>query len=71
VNLHHTEWSGGQAVLCHRFGLNAFGWDLQHEEPMTNALRMGLDGVYSDRVDMMVEAYGREVGTPALPLTAP
>ena len=71
VNLHHTEWSGGQAVLCHRFGLNAFGWDLQHEEPMTNALRMGLDGVYSDRVDMMVEAYGREVGPPALPLTAP
>lgn len=71
VNLHHSEWTGGQAVLCHRFGLNAFGWDLQHEEPMTNALRMGLDGVYSDRVDMMVEAYGREVGTPALPVTVP
>jgi glycerophosphoryl diester phosphodiesterase len=71
VNLHHTEWTGGQAVLCHRFGLNAFGWDLQHEDPMTNALRMGLDGVYSDRVDMMVEAYAREVGKPMLPVTVP
>ncbi len=71
VNLHHTEWSGGQAVLCHRFGLNAFGWDLQHEDPMTNALRMGLDGVFSDHVDMMVEVYVREVGKPLLPFTIP
>jgi len=71
VNLHHSEWTGGQAVLCHRFGLNAFGWDLQYDEPMTNALRMGLDAVYSDRVDMMVEAYGREIGVPRRPVTDP
>jgi hypothetical protein len=32
---------------------------------------MGLDAVYSDRVDMMVEAYGREIGVPRRPVIDP
>ena len=67
LNLHHTEWNGGRVALCHRFGVLAFGWDLQFEEPMRNALRMGLDAVYSDRVDMMTEIFRQEVGAPRLP----
>ena len=67
VNLHHSEWNGGRVVMCHRFGLNAFGWDLQHAEAMENGLRMGLDAVYSDHVDMMVEVYGSTIGAVTLP----
>lgn len=63
VNLHHTEWNGGRAVMCHRFGLNAFGWDIQQPDAMETALRMGLDGVYSDHVDMMVDVYQSTLGT--------
>lgn len=67
VNLHHTEWNGGRAVMCHRFGLNAFGWDIQQPEDMSNSLRMGLDGVYSDHVDMMVDVYQSTIGAVAGP----
>jgi glycerophosphoryl diester phosphodiesterase len=62
VNLHHSEWNGGRVVMCHRFGLNAFGWDIQYAEAMENGLRMGLDGVYSDHVDMMVDVYAGTIG---------
>ena len=66
VNLHHSEWNGGRVVMCHRFGLNAFGWDIQQPDTMENGVRMGLDGVYSDHVDMMVDVCTSTVG--ALPL---
>ena len=62
LNMHHTDWNGGRATLCHRFGIHAFGWDLQYEEPMRAAVRMGLDGVYSDRVDMMMSVVRAETG---------
>ena len=52
--------------MCHRFGLNAFGWDIQQPDTMENGVRMGLDGVYSDHVDMMVDVCTSTVG--ALPL---
>jgi glycerophosphoryl diester phosphodiesterase len=67
VNLHHTEWSGGRVVMCHRFGLNAFGWDIQYTEAMESGLLMGLDGVYSDHVDMMVDAYASTIGAVSRP----
>ena len=66
VNLHHSEWNGGRVVMCHRFGLNAFAWDIQQPDTMENGVRMGLDAVYSDHVDMMVDVCTSTVG--ALPL---
>lgn len=63
VNLHHTDWTGGLATLFHRFDRFALGWDLQYEHLLRNALRMGLDGVYSDHVDVMMESYRQEIGT--------
>jgi glycerophosphoryl diester phosphodiesterase len=42
--------------LFHRFEVTTFGWDAQHERILTALLRMGIDGVYSDHVDRMVEA---------------
>jgi glycerophosphoryl diester phosphodiesterase len=60
VNLHHQEWSGGLTTLFHRFGRLAFAWDLQHEPLLRNVLRMGIDGVFSDHVDRMVDAFRAE-----------
>jgi glycerophosphoryl diester phosphodiesterase len=58
VNLHHAEWTGGLTTLFHRFGVLAFGWDAQHDRILRNLLNMGVDGVYSDHVDRMVDALG-------------
>ena len=53
VNLRGTDWNGGLTTLYHRFERVAFGWDLQHGYQLETAIRMGLDGVYSDYVDRM------------------
>jgi glycerophosphoryl diester phosphodiesterase len=67
INLHHTDWNGGLVALFHRFQRVAFGWDMQHDDVLRPALRMGLDAVYSDWVDRMVDAYQNEVGLPRRP----
>ena len=64
LNLHHTDWSGGTVALVHRFDRVAFGWDMQQPHILRAGLRMGLDGIYSDFVDRMIEAYRAEVGLP-------
>jgi glycerophosphoryl diester phosphodiesterase len=64
VNLHWTDWSGGMTSLFHRFGLYVFGWDCQHRRQLDALLHMGIDGVYSDHVDRMVDAIE---GRPARP----
>jgi len=58
VNLHHEEWTGGLTTLFHRFGVLGFGWDAQHERVLRNLVRMGIDGVFSDHVDRMVDVLG-------------
>ena len=62
VNMHQTDWNGGLATLFHRFELAAFGWDMQFDHQLRPALRMGLDGVFSDHVDTMVDAFRAELG---------
>jgi glycerophosphoryl diester phosphodiesterase len=63
INLHHTDWNGGLATLFHRFNRVCFGWDMQFEHVLRPALRMGLDGVFSDHVDTMVDAFVAELGS--------
>lgn len=63
INLHRTDWNGGLVALFHRFDLVAFSWDLQHEHDLRPALRMGIDAVYSDHVDVMIDAVNAEFGT--------
>lgn len=58
VNLHHTDWTGGLTALFHRFGRHAFAWDAQHERVVRDLARMGVDGVYGDHVDRLVDALG-------------
>ena len=64
INLHHSDWNGGLVALFHRFDRVAFGWDMQEPYIVQAALRMGLDGVFSDWVDRMIEVYIAEIGLP-------
>lgn len=59
VNLHHSDWTGGLTTLFHRFERYCFGWDAQHDRVLDGLLRMGIDAVYSDHVDRMVDALHR------------
>jgi glycerophosphoryl diester phosphodiesterase len=63
VNLHHTEWTGGLTTLFHRFELVCLGWDAQLPRHLAELLDMGIDGVFSDHVDRMVEAIEVELGS--------
>ena len=63
INLNRKDWNGGLVVLFHRFELVAFGWDMQLEHHLRDGLRMGLDAVYSDHVDVMVDAMKAEIGS--------
>lgn len=56
LNLHYTDWTGGFTTLVHRFGVLALAWDCQHARVLAEVLHMGVDGVYSDHVDRMVDA---------------
>lgn len=60
VNLHHTEWTGGLTTLFHRFELVCLGWDAQLPRHLAELLDMGIDGVFSDHVDRMMEAIAVE-----------
>lgn len=56
LNMHHSEWSAGTVALLHRFRRRCFGWDAQHLRVISSLLDMGIDGVYSDHVDRLVDA---------------
>ena len=56
MNLHWSDWSGGLVTLFHRFGRHTFGWDAQYRRQLDALLVMGIDGVFSDHVERMVDA---------------
>jgi glycerophosphoryl diester phosphodiesterase len=56
VNMHHTDWTLGLTTLFHRFERLCFGWDAQYDRILIGLLGMGVDAVYSDHVDRMMEA---------------
>ncbi len=64
VNLHWSEWSGGMVTLFHRFGCFALGWDAQYRRQLDALIELGIDGVFSDHVERMVDALA---GRPAPP----
>ncbi|MFM7059993.1 MAG: glycerophosphodiester phosphodiesterase [Actinomycetes bacterium] len=65
LNLHHTDWTGGIVSLLHRFGLRALAWDVQETRHILGMLRIGIDGIYCDRVDRMLAAVGEWSDTPS------
>ena len=60
LNMHYTDWTGGLTTLLHRFGRLAFAWDLQHEALLRTTIRMGVDAIYSDHTDRMMDALAAE-----------
>ncbi|HEX6567792.1 MAG TPA: glycerophosphodiester phosphodiesterase [Acidimicrobiales bacterium] len=64
VNLHHLDWTGGLTTLFHRFGVLAFGWDAQTPRVLAELIDAGIDGVYSDHVDRMVDAVAAAYPSP-------
>lgn len=59
VNLHHSDWTAGLVTLYHRFGVRTWGWDAQHPRILDGLFDMGIDALFSDHVDRMVDALGR------------
>ncbi len=65
VNLHHSEWNPGRIALYRRFQRRVLAWDAQHGRTLHQLLDWGVDGLYSDHVDRMVDAAsGRPVAEP-------
>jgi glycerophosphoryl diester phosphodiesterase len=62
LNLHHSDWTAGLTTLWHRFGRYAFAWDAQHTRVLDGLLAMGIDAVYCDHVERMVDAIARHGG---------
>ncbi len=56
VNLHHSEWNPGRIALYRRFRREVLAWDAQHGRVLRQLLVWGVEGVYSDHVDRMVDA---------------
>lgn len=56
INMHESDWTGGTTTLFHRFGLECFGWDAQLPRVLAQLIDRGVDAVYSDHVDRMVDA---------------
>jgi glycerophosphoryl diester phosphodiesterase len=69
LNMPQQDWTGGLTTLAHRFGVLAFAWDAQQEHRIDELLRMGIDGVYGDHVDRLVEARHKQPARP--PTTGP
>ncbi len=67
LNMHHTDWNAGLVATTHRFEREAFAWDTQFERTLTETLALGVDAVYCDFTDRMMEAIalrgqGRSAG---------
>lgn len=60
VNMRGTSWNGGLVALFHRFEVISFGWDVQQDYQLENAIRMGLDAVFCDNVDRMIDIATKE-----------
>jgi glycerophosphoryl diester phosphodiesterase len=58
MNLHHAEWTAGLVALFHRFDIRAFAWDAQEVRHLEKMKRFGIDAVYSDHVDRLVQVFG-------------
>ena len=66
INMHHSDWNGGHGrpVPPLRTRRRSAG-TCKSRTSCRPALRMGLDGVYSDWVDRMIEVYQRRGRPPA------
>ena len=62
MNMHHSDWSAGLVSLFHRFDVKAFAWDTQEVRHLRAMLRIGVDAVYCDRPERMVDTVNSWTG---------
>ena len=55
MNMHQSEWTPGLVALFHRFKVKVFAWDVQEVRHLRAMLALGVDAVYCDHVDRMVD----------------
>lgn len=63
VNLHHSEWTAERVSTFRSAGLSTLAWDAQHLHDLQRVRELGVDGAYSDHVDLLV-AVGAGVSRP-------
>lgn len=56
VRMPYPDWSAGKTTLFHRFGILALGSAAVHRRQLDELLVLGIDAVYSEHVDRMVDA---------------
>ena len=56
LNMHWTDWNSGLVTLLHRFERYAFAWDAQQPRALALSFAYGMDGVFSDHVDRLMDA---------------
>ena len=61
MNFRHTEWTAGLVALFHRFEIKALAWDVQEVRHLKEMTRIGIDGLYCDRPNRMVETVAHQV----------
>jgi glycerophosphoryl diester phosphodiesterase len=62
LNLHRRDWTAAHVATVHAAGIRAFGWDAQSPSEIGGLLRLGVDGIYSDHVDVLMAAIADESG---------
>ncbi len=63
VRLHHSQWSGGNVALYHRFGRLALGEDAEFLRLVAALLDAGIDGVSSNHAELLatgLSAFGMQ-----------
>ena len=61
LNMHWTDWNAGLVALLHRFERYAFAWDAQQPRSLALSFAYGIDGVYSDHVDRLMDALAHQL----------
>jgi glycerophosphoryl diester phosphodiesterase len=60
LNLHRRDWTAEHVATVHAAGIRAFGWDAQSTAEIARLVRLGVDGIYSDHVDLLMAAIAEE-----------
>lgn len=58
INMRQPDWTGGLTTLFHRFDVLCFGWDVQQPRRLREMFNLGIDALYSDHVDRMMDVHG-------------
>ncbi len=60
LNMHRTDWTADRVAVVHSAGVGVLAWDAQARQDMVSLLRMGVDGLYSDHIDVLMAAIAAE-----------